>query len=279
MLVTLKGKQNYFLTDEEGMRVAENLEKKKITFIKRLGGLMISEFQIDYFGPVNQDFVGKEIYADANGIFYYYEKFSEAKKVARKEVGLPDEDGEWYFWHLLPTPEEYRSSMDKYKEAMDYIMKEKKRVHPEQDCLPELRNRAWVRVGEYDEMAVIPVDDYLRLKFTNDLALESLRDAKLLTNEKKNLPAIISSELKLIGTNKRLAREENHQRWHKRKTEEFRVMSIEEKIKAYDELGWVFYYDGNSGKKEFAEEFKNIFLQMHGKDIEEHKRDSSFCNF
>jgi hypothetical protein len=221
MLVTLKGKQNYFLTDEEGLRVAENLEKKKMTFITRLGGLMISEFQIDYFGPINQEFVGKEIYADANGIFYY------------------NDGKDWHFWHLLPTPEEYRSSMDKYKEAMDYIMRQ----------------------------------DYLKLKFSNNPVLAKLSDVKLIANNKANLPSVISSEIRLIGTDRRLAREENFRLRHKHKIEEFKTMTVEEKIKTYDGLGWTW-----EGIKEFAEEFEDIFFQIHGKTIEEYKKDSLFYN-
>jgi len=255
-LLKLKGGQNYFITEDEASKVAEKIATRGVVFLSRLDNLMISEFQIDYFGPINQDFVGKEIYADANGIFYY------------------NDGKDWYFWHLLPSPEEYRSSMDKYKEAMDYIMRQDYRVNSKQDCLPELRNRAWVKVGEYDEVAVIPADDYLKLKFSNNPVLAKLSDVKLIANNKANLPSVISSEIRLIGTDRRLAREENFRLRHKHKIEEFKTMTIEEKIKTYDGLGWIW-----EGIKEFAEEFEDIFFQMHGKTIEEYKRDSLFCNF
>jgi hypothetical protein len=248
-LLRLKGGQNYFVTEDEASYVAEKIATKGVAFLRRLDNLMVSEFQLEYFGPMIQDFVGKEIFADADGIFYC------------------NDGNDWYFWHLLPTPEQYRSSMDKYKEAMDYITNQNNRINPKQDCLPELRNRAWVRVGEYDEVAVIPVDEYLRLKFTNNSALETIRDVRLLAvGENNNLPVIISSGVKLIGTDKRLAREKYQRKRHLLKIEEFRRMSMEEKINTYYELGWIW-----RGREEFADEFKEVFFEMHKKKMEDCK--------
>ena len=151
MLLKLKGNQNYFLTNEEAVKVAENIEKKRITFLKRLNGLMVSEFQIEYFGPLSQDFVGKEIFADADGILYYH-------------------DGkDWNFWHILPPLEflfEGASSDLERIRSYEYKWGGKK----EQMVRAELPSDIIKRLTLYSEMAFVVTDccDYARMDYRID---------------------------------------------------------------------------------------------------------------
>lgn len=238
-LLRLKGGQSYFITDEEADNIADTITKKGVAFLGRLENLMVSEFLIEGLGPVNQDFVGKEIFADAHGILYY-------------------NDGiDWYFWHLLPALEKGQSYSSAVSIENGRVADKTKRVFPDNETILELKNRIWTKVGEHDAVAIIPADEYLKLKFTNNPVLNSIKDVKLLADNDRNLPAVISSELKLIGVDDLLAR-------YKQMENGFNDRSLQESVMAYYRL--VYMHD-----REFDQEFKDIFLDKYKVRIEDCK--------
>jgi hypothetical protein len=228
----LKGGQNYFITDDEAIKIAEKIESKGVAFLKRLGGVMVSEFTIVGLGPVNEDCIGKDIFADANGVFYY-------------------NDGQgWYFYHYTGKP------FNKNVNGVVLNFFEESNVDYEWETDKDYKNRTWKRVNDYHEIAVIPVEKYLTLQFSNDIKLLGQ------SSSNSNLPSVMFEDVRVIGIDKRLAREEDCRKRHKDMVEWFKALTILEKDKYFDSFIIKKQYAEGSKERNVYDEFVDEFMAL-----------------
>ncbi|MDD3607298.1 MAG: hypothetical protein PHQ20_00660 [Candidatus Moranbacteria bacterium] len=217
-ILRMRGGREFMVTDAEALGIVRKITQKDIAVIKRLGSLVVGEYDKEYLGPLDDDESLKyDLFADINGILYCF-------------------DGKnWLFYHYTGNPFKKEFNADERKPV--------KEVDVNWEKEKDLKNRKWVRVPEGHEVAVLPIEKYLTIKFTPELKM--LDEAKKPTSI--SLPAVIGSGITMIGTDKRLVREqavreaeekkirteEKYQANLKKYKKEFPLMSTEKQLEFF----------------------------------------------
>jgi hypothetical protein len=236
-IVRMRGGREFMLTDKEAFFAIKKISEKDVAVMPRLGNLVVSDFDKEYLGPLDDDeSLRYPLFSDINGILYCF-------------------DGkDWLYYHYTGNP--FKKSFG--VKVVDADDSAKKEINVDWEKEKDLKNRKWTKVPETHEVAVIPIEKYLEIKFTPQLKLLSQPDAS------RRLPAIVGAEVTMIGMDKRLAREEEsieHQKYHDKKIEWFSKLSLKEKQEAVDETK---NFEGNKDKEraDFYTEFYRIFLRI-----------------